>query len=142
MFNKNITIKKTGKNYPPVINKNVKVEEKRAPTDKSVELLNESQEKPNENLIRSTRIKNNQLDATCSECARKNISGDADIYIPLMLNGKEEDIKRTMDEGEYIDYKDPAATVRKIYEYISDAIAAELFKECQSIRRINELQNY
>ncbi len=67
--------------------KNVTVHEHKAPTDKSVELLNELEEKARKNIVYKTKIEQNYLKAIAIYYTDDLITNRIHFYIKFKLNG-------------------------------------------------------
>jgi len=94
----------TRKNYNyTTVNANVRVTEQKAPTDESIKLLNEFQEKARENLIDSFHIKNNTLEAVGLFFQNVFPKDGFNIMIKFKLNGTEYRDSFYIDSREYYD---------------------------------------
>ena len=87
------------------INANVKVKEKRAPTDESVRLLNEMQEKARENILATIKVDDNKLKAIgifFQEERTLGLShGSVILLMRFTLNEIEYTVKRDFSNDEY-----------------------------------------
>jgi hypothetical protein len=81
------THKKHGKNTTTFLGRNVNIQEHRAPTDESVKLLNEMQEKALSNIIKSIRIDNNLLNGVVVHHFEEICMGEHKYTCLFSLNG-------------------------------------------------------
>lgn len=116
MFNTTV-IKQGTKEYVPYVK-----EIKRAPTDKSVELLNEMQEKARKNIIDSISLRNNIFDATFFVSDSPHDFQKVITY-KYLLNGNKYhgEIKGDFDFG---------LTRYQVLDIIREKIADSLFQHC------------
>jgi hypothetical protein len=90
------------KNYNyTTVNSNVRVTEEKAPTDESIKLLNEFQEKARENLVDSIHVKNNVFEAVALFFQNKFPKDGFTMMIKFELNGIEYKEKFDIDGMEY-----------------------------------------
>ena len=92
--------KRTNYNYT-TLNANVRVTEQKAPTDESIKLLNEFQEKARENIIDSIHIKNNVFEAVALFFQNEFPQRGFKMMIKFKLNGTEYKEKFDIDDMEY-----------------------------------------
>lgn len=82
----------------------VKVEEKKAPTDESIRLLNEMQEKALDNLISKVEVKNNLVEGTvfAFEMARTSAALHHEVMIicKFKINGHEYVVEKGISRDE------------------------------------------
>lgn len=135
-----------GRNRNPIIINNteshntpycreVNITERRAPTDESVELLNEFQEKALDNIIQSFKIEDNTLKAVVvfyqSSIGAGMMNGQL-CHIKFNLNGKDYFVK----DIPVIDY-DKAFGVQKfyhtLYKKFVEAITLEIMKDTHKV---------
>ena len=134
----------TSTEYVPY-EKSVTITEKRAVTDKSVELLNEFQKKAKENLIYSTQIERNHLRAVVMYYRDDLMENRVHFHIKFNLNGTDTLITDYVDR---FDWRDELSKTycgfgnREIFilvhKKLSDMIALELMR--QSPDFINDIQ--
>ncbi len=117
MFNKTI-INRSNTEYIPY-EKSVNVTEVKAPTDKSVELLNDMQEEARKNIIKSVTIENNIFNVTFDMYASYLDHSKIVVY-KYILNGKEYtgEIKVNVMHNE-----------NKMYNMLCKQIQDNLFRE-------------
>src|SRR4051812_2071854 len=77
--------------------KEVKITEHKAPTDESVKLLNEMQEKAKKNIIATIHIEQNYLKAIVIYTQDDVVSGRMKYAIKFNLNGKDCNIEGHID---------------------------------------------
>jgi hypothetical protein len=120
MFNKSFYIdNSTSVRFPDTI------VEKRAPTDESVKLLNEMQEKAKENIVKSVVIDSNELKIVGFVYGGGMSLGrlDHDYHVRFILNGKEYNFKDSFHYTSQDDF------YMLIFEKFSKAIMLELIKD-------------
>lgn len=98
-----------------------------APTDESVKLLNEFQQKATENLISKFEIKGNILNA-CSIFVMHEINGSRILRGKFKLNDKEYQFEETFDYFDFFKLTQQELG-EKLVRNISEAIALELIKQ-------------
>lgn len=79
----------------------IKITEKRAPTDESIKLFDQYQEKAKEYLINSVAIKDNKLEALVFYYTNPLDRLSIDVHIRFNLNGEEYLCKHVMTHEEY-----------------------------------------
>lgn len=112
----------------------VKINEHKAPTDESIRLLNEMQDKAKENIIATIDINQNHLHAVaiayCDEIAFDRIH----YYVKFTLNNKEyvfneyirkSDLKEVLNENEH----DMKSAYRKIIVEVHKRISEEIARQ-------------
>jgi len=118
---------------------NVKIEEKKAPTDESVRLLNEMMEKAQKNIIGSIKIDDNLLNII-GACFSTPPPLDKVLFqIRFKLNGKEYFIEEYIDKEEIrkVQLKatfdtEKQAVLEAVYKRICEIITLELIKQSPS----------
>ena len=85
--------------------KQVNVTEKKAPTDESIRLLNEMQEKSKQNIIATIKIEENFLKGIAVYFQDDFVADRINYYIRFELNGKKYDIKSHLDRFEWNEIK-------------------------------------
>ena len=127
MFNKTI-IQKGRTEYVPY-EKTVTIN--RAPTDKSVELLNEMQDKAIKNLIKSVNIKDNTMNGTVLYFMQRADWDGVDFIARFSFNGTEHELRghvRRLDLSDSHKYG-TQAVARAIALKLCDLMIKEIFKE-------------
>ena len=115
--------------YPQTINKH----EHRAPTDDSVKLLREMEEKARDQVVESYRFKadndfvNGHVIVT-KRMDNKHFGCVLDVYIVFNLNGKEYKITEKFDEGDFR-YKDKMEAWRLLLTKVSQAVTQQLIPQ-------------
>lgn len=123
---------KSSTEYVPY-EKKVTVHEHKAPTDQSIELLNEMTEKAKQNIVDSIHIKNNIID-----CAliyfQDDITTDSLRYVVrFKLNGKEYKLDgrierfELMEQGRAFHYRHEGVMML-VYKKYAEVIASELIR--------------
>lgn len=123
MFNTHIT--KAGNSY-----NETKVKEYRAPTDESVKLLAEMEEKALNRIISMTRLENNTFNATWwvrySDC----FCDQKEAICRYMLNGKEHEFKIKLREMMYRNTQEVGQMIMdQIKHEIAYHLAIELWQQ-------------
>ena len=99
------------------INKDVNVKEYKAPTDESVKLLNEMQEKTLANIIKQFSVQDN--DFNFGVMSYKNpIRYTTEVLVKFTLNRKQYEVKTDVDE-----FKDRDGQIKDIYKAVCDKLA-------------------
>jgi len=108
------------------VTKNVNITENKAPTDQSIELLKEMQEKAFQSIISRYHVKTNIIEGvvTYIESSWRANMGLQCIY-QFQLNGVDFQVEETIDRYD-IALEEPKELVRKLYNVISSKIAEEL----------------
>lgn len=111
--------------------KEVTIHEHKAPTDKSIALLNEMQEKAKANIIKTIKIDENFLKAIALFYYESHVEYRINFFIRFNLNGKDYEIKNYIDgfkwkEATYGNYINLIYNL--LHEKFSQAISDELFK--------------
>ena len=128
MFDK-IEISNKSKEYVPY-EKTVTVIENRAPTDLSISLLNDFQEKALENLIKTIKVSNNTIDGVVFLFKIDGTRFQRKFVFIFKLNGVEYKIEDNYDIDNTINFSntlDIDNMANKIVSYISNRIAILLF---------------
>lgn len=125
------------------------ITEKRAPTDESVKLLNEFQEKAKENIIKSIVIDSNIAKCVCIYYQDVLFDNKILFHIRFVLNGKEHIVSDSIDyfeiQGMKINAKNDLP--HNIHEHVfkffhrkfAEWIAAELMmQEQEFLKKISE----
>lgn len=117
--------------------KNVTINERRAPTDDSVRLLKEIQDKAVENIISSFVIKSNHLNAACLFFEMDYCMGFSyKMCAKFEINGKEHVVEMTVERMDkvltYDGYND---LFEQFITFLHEAYAKEITKELLDMRR-------
>jgi len=114
---------------------NINIKEYKSPTDKSIQLLNEFQEKAIKNILYSFNFNDNVFNAQGLIIRRNLASWDCEFHCKFTLNGNEFIFKENIDLNKIqLEYKswveDEFRTyaIKKMYEKVSDVISYELCK--------------
>jgi len=98
----------------------VNVTEKRAPTDESVRLLKEMEQKARDNIIASIELDSNLVKGRVF-VMKEWLSGKNNFAVLMDINGKRVEIKVSTDEYESVE-----SQMQRIYEEIGKRIAVEV----------------
>lgn len=122
--------------------KNVTVNEHKAPTDKSVELLNEMQEKAQRNVIATIKIEENFLKAVAIYYRDEMIMDRMTYHIRFELNGKKYTIEDYIDKFEWRQEMSKSymglgheTIFRALHKKFSEMVANELMKQSPDFLR-------
>jgi hypothetical protein len=113
--------------------KTVTVNEHRAPTDKSVQLLNEFTEKARQNIIDTIHIKNNVIDCYVIYYQDDIVTDSLKYYIRFKLNGVEHKMNGNIDKAELHEssyayqFRNQGILIL-VYKKYAELIAEELIK--------------
>lgn len=117
------------------VNHRSTVNEHRAPTDESIKILNEMQEKAKDNIIKSIKIEENYLKAVGIYTQQDSINRDLSYCLRFILNGKEylikdeikgDDLNNILSEKFYA--LGHEGVYIKLHKVFSNAIAEHLLK--------------
>lgn len=111
--------------------KKVEVTEKKAPTDESVRLLNEMQEKARENIIHSINIDTNVLKALTVFYRNDIMNPKVEYHIKFQLNDEQFLVKAEMNHNELIN--DASSVYKMLFEKTAIAITKEIFEKSPTI---------
>ena len=116
--------------------KKVTVHEHRAPTDESVKLLNEMQEKALRNIIATIKIEQNFLKAAAIYFRDDVVKDRMTYHIRFELNGKEYRIEGHIDNFEWSQEMSRLymglgheAVFKALHKKFSEAVAHEMMKQ-------------
>lgn len=112
---------------PRVINQTVTVTEKRAPTDESVTLLKEMEEKALAKLISVTRLDSNELKATW-HVFRSYFDCQFNVIIRFALNGIGHEVRVSLSDVSSAEAVFIAVSTA-IANKIAESMTVEIFKE-------------
>ena len=122
--------------------KNVTVYEHKAPTDKSLELLNEMQKKAQRNIITTIKIEENFLKAVAIYYRDEMMMDRMTYHIRFELNGKEYKIEDYIDGFEWRQEMSKSymglgheTIFRALHKKFSEVIAYELMKQSPDFLR-------
>jgi GH35 family endo-1,4-beta-xylanase len=101
----------------------ISVTEKKAPTDESIRLLNEMQEKAFDNIVECVQLSNNELNDVTYWMYPDHYSFSEKARIRFKLNGKVKDFEFTFPHK----YTDKAEIQRLIMEKIYMEISKDIF---------------
>lgn len=113
--------------------KEVTINEHKAPTDESVRLLNEMQEKAKKNIIQTIKIGDNVLNAVVIYYQDDFIGHNINFTIRFTFNGKEYFIQDSIDKYEYKfdSYMKLGSEIvhKMLFTKFSELITIELMKQ-------------
>lgn len=125
-------VKESKTSYVPY-EKEVTIHEHRAPTDKSLELLNEMNKKSIANLVKSVEIDSNELKCCAVYLRDEVFSNRVNYVIRFILNGKEHIIESYLSGDELMQnrmgFNYNGHMIRKTYEEMSKLISIKLLEE-------------
>lgn len=112
-------------NYPEII------VEKKAPTDESIRLLNEFEEKARANIIAKVVVDDNTINGVAIAYTRPyaTASDTGEIHFKFKINGKEYTFKDTYKLFETVDYKKELDLTRWLSDRFKAKIAAHIMFE-------------
>ena len=126
----------TEKTVPYV--REINVTEHKAPTDESIRLLNEFEEKARENIIKKIKVNDNSLNIVSVAYYEDQITRELRVHIKFSINGKEYLIKTIIDENKIFDV---GSNLQKIiFETIAQDIMEKLISENETF--INLLKSF
>jgi len=112
-------------NYVPTGPSHVDVHEHRAPTDDSVKLLREMEEKSRKQIVGAfVTNKDNDLQGAVVYMAPFSMSPDHDVYIRFKLNGQDYEFKEVVSDLEM--HMSEVEAYRMLAEKISAAVTNKL----------------
>lgn len=138
------TIQQGRTEYVP-FEKTVNITEKRAPTDESVRLLNEFQEKARENIIKTVTIDSNIAKCVCIYYNDYTVDYRFNFQLKFILNGKEHIISGSIDRNDMNKITRnclPNEFHQHVFEFFykkfAECIAAELImQDTEFLRRLS-----
>ena len=104
------------------VDKSVQVEERRAPTDQSVALLREMEEKAREQVLALVPINNNVLSGVVVHRWRDWAKSGSEIAVRFNLNGRDYTVQATFDDADF----DWEGAVRDLVKALSGKIAESI----------------
>lgn len=126
---------RTIKEYEPYVKKvEVTVNEHRAPTDKSVELLNEMTEKVKQNIIESIQVKNNVVDGAVIYFQNDMFPDKVRFVVKFQLNGTDHTVEGEIDRWELMGASTNTPfksekVMRIVYQKVAGLITLDLLKD-------------
>lgn len=116
------------------------VREYKAPTDESIRLLNEMQEKAQQNIINTVLIDENNIKGISIYFQDEIITNKIKYFLRFILNGKEYSVNgqisrdewNAMNRSVYIAL-DSNFMIKELHKKFSEAIAAELMNQCSEV---------
>lgn len=106
--------------------------EHRAPTDESVRLLREMEQKALESVVGAFRIENNTLSVSW-HVIQCNYEMDREAKCRFLLNGKSHEFTVALPEQRFRDVREIAQEIhRKVTEEVARVITADLFIEAKA----------
>jgi hypothetical protein len=103
----------------------------RAPTDKSVELLKEMQEKTIKSIVAELRVQDNIFNGIMTVFDLDYVRMQYVVYYKFKINGKDFEIKETIDKVELC-YNDKDALLKKFFKTISETLTIQLLTHALS----------
>ena len=134
-------------NHRPVIReavpyeKNIVITENRAPTDESVKLLNEMQDKAISNVVHSVSVTDNSINAVVFYFIREAATWSYEWRARFTFNGKETTLSGIINRGDLLrenKYGSNQAAVA-IYISICEQIAKNILQSAEVFELINKL---
>ena len=123
--------------------KSVTIHEHKAPTEKSVELLNQMQEKAQRNIIATIKIEENFLKAVAIYYHDEMVVNRITYHIRFELNGKEYTIEDYIDKFEWRQEMSKSymglgheIIFRALHKKFSEMVANELMKQSPDFLRL------
>ncbi len=109
--------------YVPTGPSRVDVHEHRAPTDDSVKLLREMEEKSRDQIVGAFVTKSNEL-AGAVVFMKPSILAEYDVYIRFKLNGEDYEFKQVISDLEF--YMSKIEAYKMLAEKVASVIAKKL----------------
>lgn len=106
----------------------IEVHEHKAPTDKSVELLNETEEKARKNLLKKVVLKNNMFEGAVQAVRSVHEMG-AHIDFRFKINGEEFEFSEFASDWDL--EVDERALLQKLFKKVSEVLTAKLMERCK-----------
>lgn len=118
--------------------KEVNVKEIKAPTDESVRLLNEMQEKATENIIKIIEIKENWIEAISIFYSNDVVIDKCTFHSRFIINGKEYYVKKEIDRSEmntesHRFYGHPESAFKFLLKVYSEAVAENILNQLPTL---------
>lgn len=111
------------------------VTEKRAPTDESIRLLREMENKAKEEVIKSISLPSNEFSGVV-HLIRDHLSCQTNVVVLFKLNGKDHKVPISLD-----DFKDDSLEKRmeKVLNDVSDYLSASILQNVFEAQQMKEL---
>lgn len=111
------------------------VTEKRAPTDESIRLLREMENKAKEEVIKSISLPSNEFSGVV-HLMRDHLSCQTNVVVLFKLNGKDHKVPISLD-----DFKDDSLEKRmeKVLNDVSDYLSASILQNVFEAQQMKEL---
>lgn len=97
----------------------------RAPTDESVKLLKEFEEKAKEKFLGQFRVESNSLKA-CAVYLHHNITGEREVFVKFTLNGKEHRAEINLGHSWVDGEKGRQEIITRVHQKLSEIIAGTI----------------
>ena len=108
------------------VNATISVTEVRAPTDESIRLLQEMEDKVTERILYSSTTKSNRLSAAVMVVSKDMMRHSAIAHVSFNLNGKDYHIKRDIS---MFDFSSKNDFIEHLLGIISSSISQEITAE-------------
>lgn len=125
--------------------KTVSITEKKAPTDESIRILNEMEEKATQNIIAKIKIESNNINAVALYFRDEFIQNRVAFRIKFILNGKTHDIVDYIDNFEWRDELSKSwfgfgheGIFNLFHKKLSEIIASELMSQSPDFIKLIE----
>lgn len=112
----------------------------RAPTDKSVELLNEMQRKAQQNIINTVLIEENHIKGVAIYFQNEVVINKMKYFLRFNLNGKDYSVDGEISKTDWdtmnrsvFNSLNSEFMMRELHKKFSEAIAAELMQQCSEV---------
>ncbi len=109
------------------------IHEHKAPTDESVRLLSEMEEKAREHVAFQIEVRDNEFSGCVTQFVVNQYAFVHDVYIKFTLNGKERNVKRRCPFDTWTKM-DPAGAREMLGKAIAEAVTDEVLKTFFSSR--------
>ena len=113
--------------------------EHRAPTDDSIKLLIELQEKAEKRILEQIHIEDNKFNILGVFFGNQNVMGNSTLQIRYFLNGKPFTISHEISHYEWKSM-DRYRKVKILYEKVAFHVAELLFKESDLLTQMKEYE--
>ena len=113
--------------------------ERRAPTDESVRLLNEMQQKAFDNVVSCVQLDNNELKDVTWWIYYDPYTFSEKARVRFMLNGHVFDKEITLPCRYTKSEEIPKLIMNKVLEYIAIEVTTELFRDNTNLKQFREI---
>lgn len=125
---------------PSYVSQNTEIHEHKAPTDESIKILNEMQEKARKDLLASVKVENNIFSCVITLFQQEIMTNSHVFMVKFNLNGNEYFMEDRVSNTEI--RRNPIEHVmRKIFEKVAEEITKKLFNDFSKTNDFSKMMN-